>query len=467
LRSQLNLREENAFVGAVAYDLHGERSMLPEVAVPLPDAAARSASDSATAGAHVRRRQEDRRPSDTKRLLVVTHDLGYGGAQLYLLDLLRRLSRRAGFTALVLAQADGPLRGSLESLGARVHITGRFPFEDAQLYDARLTELTALVGPQSCDVALVNTMLAFPGVNLAERLDIPSVLAVHESYPPPVFLDALGNGGQPLPAAVREAAAGALGSADAVVFEADATRELYLGYADSARLLTLPYGIELDRIDAYRRRVTRERVRAGLGLTAADRVVLCMGTIEPRKGQGVLAEAFAEIAQRHPSARLVLAGGSSAAPFSAHLEAVCDYVERSVLARRVQILPLRAPSYGWYLAADLTVCASDLESLPRVVLEAMACETPVLATRIFGIPEVIEHRRTGYLCAPRDLDALKTTLDGLLSTPASELDAVAKAGAARVRERHDPDHHASSIAELLAALAADRDPAAGLVPAGR
>ena len=50
--------------------------------------------------------------------------------------------------------------------------------------------------------------------------------------------------------------------------------------------------------------------------------------------------------------------------------------------------------------SDLLVCASDVESLPRTVLEAMAWELPVLATAVYGLPELIEDGETGWLCRP-------------------------------------------------------------------
>ena len=59
-------------------------------------------------------------------------------------------------------------------------------------------------------------------------------------------------------------------------------------------------------------------------------------------------------------------------------------------------------TYPWYRAADLLVSASDIESLPRSVLEAMCFRVPVLATSIFGLPELISDGETGFLFEPGD-----------------------------------------------------------------
>ncbi len=105
--------------------------------------------------------------------------------------------------------------------------------------------------------------------------------------------------------------------------------------------------------------------------------------------------------------------------------------------------------HSWYALADLLVCASDIESLPRTVLEAMAFETPVLATEVFGIPELIEDGRTGWLCEPRDVNALAEALDRFLEHRRGG--ARRGCGAARkfVEERHHLPEYANRVATLL------------------
>jgi len=88
------------------------------------------------------------------------------------------------------------------------------------------------------------------------------------------------------------------------------------------------------------------------------------------------------------------------------------------------------------------------------VLEAMWWETPVVATAIFGLPELIEHGRTGWLCEPRDVGALAGALDAAFGTPAAELRAIAAAARAHVVEHHDMARYASECAELLRAVCA-------------
>jgi glycosyltransferase involved in cell wall biosynthesis len=92
----------------------------------------------------------------------------------------------------------------------------------------------------------------------------------------------------------------------------------------------------------------------------------------------------------------------------------------------------------------------------------MAFELPVVATRIFGVPETIEDGRTGWLCEPRDVGALAGALDRALCAPRDDVAALAGDAARAARARHDAAVYADRFAGLLEGLAADpaADPAA-------
>jgi glycosyltransferase involved in cell wall biosynthesis len=67
-----------------------------------------------------------------------------------------------------------------------------------------------------------------------------------------------------------------------------------------------------------------------------------------------------------------------------------------------------------YQAMDLFVLSSVREGLPNSVLEAMALETPVVATRVAGVPIVVRHGASGVLVSPANLPALTTAIDSLI-----------------------------------------------------
>lgn len=383
-------------------------------------------------------------PAGAVRLLVVTHQLDLGGGQLYMLELLRHLLMELDVSCLVVSTTDGVLRETLEDLGAFVHICGRPPTTAPEPYESFLLELTGVVALHECNVALVNTMTAAFGADLAQRLGIPAAWAVHESYPlDGFFFAAYGDDG--LHPYVRARAVEALQATAAVVFEADATRRLYEPHGDARRFITVPYGIPVREVDAYLAGSDRGALRRAQGFADHETVLLCMGTYEPRKGQGALAVAFAQLAEEFPEAVLVLVGDTG----NAYAKAVREVVERLEIDDRIRLLPVVPDAYAWYAMADAFVTVSDVESLPRSVLEVMAFGVPVLAVEVFGLPELIEHGVSGLLCAPRDVAAMVDALRRILGATPDERAGLGAGGSELVRARYDSSGYAAAYRKLL------------------
>ncbi|HET9198035.1 MAG TPA: glycosyltransferase family 4 protein [Solirubrobacterales bacterium] len=378
----------------------------------------------------------DRRP----RVLVFTHQLTLGGAQLYLLDLLRQLTRAEAASFTMVTAIDGPLRSEVEALGIPVHISPLAPYDDLGPHLGRVEELAAWSGAQGFDAALLNTATAWtvPGAEAAVEIGVPFVWAIHESFPLSVLLADFAT-------EVRERAEAALARASALVFEAEATKRLYEPVAGAERCVMHPYGLDLEPIDAHRAEFDGAAARRRAGIPADAELIACVGTVEPRKAQAMLAQAFDLVAARHPRAWVAFVGGRD----DDNTEALRRYVEASPQAERMRIVPVTPEVEAWYGMADVLVCASDIESTPRTVLEAMAWETPVLGTRVFGLPELIDDGETGWLCEPRDLPALAAALDRVLSLPAEERRRIGAAGRPLVAERHSLERYGSEIAALL------------------
>jgi glycosyltransferase involved in cell wall biosynthesis len=444
-------------IGFTVGDMNGARLELPEVVIDVAQPEPGLVASEARASELQQRMQwastePDGRGDGAVNVLVFTHDLGYGGAQLYLIELLGRLMQLQRLTATVVAPSDGPLRERLESLGVRVHVTAGYPVSTVDLYEGKVAELLAWAAPQEFDIAFVNTMMAFTGIDVAERLGIPSVFSIHESYElDDLWVTYFPEGVDPY---VRERGRWTLSRASALVFEAEATRRQYVGYGETRRFLTLPYGIEIAEIDRFRADFDRAEARQAIGATDATDVVLCLGTVEPRKAQALLAKAFSHVADAHRQAMLLLVGKRPIA-HDPYADSIVEYAGRVGLTGRIRTLPMDPEPYRWHGVADALVCASDLESLPRVVLEGMAFETPVLTTDVFGLRELIEDGKNGYLCEARDVASLADGLGRMLSAEPAERSGVASAGSARVRSRHDPAVYADQVSRLMTGLVSE------------
>jgi glycosyltransferase involved in cell wall biosynthesis len=387
----------------------------------------------------------DRRP----HVLVFTHQLTLGGAQLYLLDLLRQLVRSEAASFTMVTSIDGPLRADVEALGIPVHVSDLAPYDDLGPHAGRVEELAAWSQARGVDAALLNTATAWtvPGAEAAAEIGVPFVWAIHESFPLSVLL-------ADFDPEVRKRAEEALAQASALVFEAEATKRLYEPVAGAERCAMLPYGLDLEPIDAHRAEFDGEAARREAGIPADAELIACVGTVEPRKAQAMLAQAFDMIAARHPRAWVAFVGGRD----DDNTEALRRYIESSPYGERMRVIPVTPEVESWYGMADVLVCASDIESVPRTVLEAMAWETPVLGTRVFGLPELITDGETGWLCEPRDLPALAAALDRVLSLPAEERQRVGAAGRPLVEERHSLERYGKEIAALLEKAVAQGSP---------
>lgn len=386
---------------------------------------------------------DGRRP----RVCALTHSLQLGGGELYLQELLLRLAAADVAELRVISPSDGPLRDELEAAGIAVHVTSPYPVDAAQYYGRR-AELTALLQSWSCDVAIANTLGVFPAVDAALQAGIPVAWAVHESFPLKVF-SYLNWGERGLEDEIHERWVQSLAGSDVVVFEAEATLDLLGGQVPGLTGRCVRYGIDLAAINAYLSTHDRAALRAELGLRPNDRVLLCMGVLQERKGQLALVEAFAEVSAAAPDAVLVLVGYHP----SLYATCVSTTVEDLGLTDRVRVVDIDPDTHRWYGCADVLVSASDVESLPRSMLEALAFGVPVLAANVFGVPEVVEDGVNGWLFGARDGASLVAGIRRVLACSDEDLAAMAE----RCREHaldFDGSNYAKAYAEIIADLSA-------------
>jgi len=173
------------------------------------------------------------------------------------------------------------------------------------------------------------------------------------------------------------------------------------------KIAVIPNGIDADRFRPMERSAAREK----LGLALVGLCVVAVGNLIPAKGQDLLIAALPQLNSRHPTLRLYLVGDG---PSKAALEQQAKSLglrDRVVLAgpRPHDELPL------WLNAANLSCLVSQREGMPNVVLESLACGTPVLATRVGGIPELITSRDLGIL-VERDVESIATAMDQALAS---------------------------------------------------
>lgn len=376
-----------------------------------------------------------------RRVMVASHALDLGGAQLYLSLLMDRLRER-GLEFCVVGRSAGPLQADLEAAGIPFLVFGADP-RDRELLEGQVLQIAEFAVENGAVGCLANSLPTFPAVMAAQRLGLPTSWAVHESFDLDVFwAEAYGG----LPADVTVAAEQALAACDEVVFEAGSTSDLYQDLVPAEHRSLVRYGVDATAIDAYLARTSQAQARVGLGLAEDALVLACIGTVEPRKAQLALVRAFARIpVERRRGVQLAVVGMND----SPYGRALRDYVADAGLVDAVALVDVTADIYPCYLAADVLVSASDVESVPRTMLEAMLIGRPVAATAAFGVAELITDDETGFLCEPLDLGALQQLVERVIGTDRARLAEMGRAAREHVVRAHDPAIYVEHFADRL------------------
>src|SRR6185436_15960992 len=141
------------------------------------------------------------------------------------------------------------------------------------------------------------------------------------------------------------------------------------------------------------------------------------GRITARKGQLEVLKLFPKVLSKFPRATLVIVGAPAFNNEHEYLELLNQTITDLKISSRVAMMGPRSDVADIFQALDLLVVNSETEACSLVILEAMACGTPVLATSTGGTPELIEHKQTGWLVSWRNDDELENGIISLLGAP--------------------------------------------------
>ncbi len=379
------------------------------------------------------------------RVVLATHTCTLQGAPRFLLELGRFLAA-AGVQLQVVSGEDGPLRAEFAALGAKVTVLDAgalFGADSSPVVQGALSALAAAVDWAAADLVIANSFTAFWAVWAAKSAGRPVLMYVHESTTPAAFYE------QRVHPAIVTLTEDAFILADAVSFTTASTRSYHLGYGRPERHRLTPAWMDVRKLDEWLARQDRDGLRQRFGLRADEQLVCNIGTVSDRKGQHTFARAVDLLWRRYPAlaarTRFILLGGRNM-PFDTMLGDVLAELGRANL-----IVHPETPDYlPYYLAADVFACSSYEESSPRVIFEAMACRTPIIASAVHGIPELVRPDLEASLLPAGDTAAWCEALARMLSSPAIGRDL-----AARARARVENHFSAGAVSPRHLALAAE------------
>ena len=369
----------------------------------------------------------------------------YGGAGVHVEYLSHELARLDGRAHHVDVLCFGEQREERDNLRVRgIEAAAKFAAQDprhAKLLDAFVRDLAMAGAVEAPDIVHCHTWYSHLAGCLARPLTGAKLVLTTHSLEPhrPWKVEQLGSAYHATAWIERTA----YENADGVIAVSKAMKEdvqtLY-GVAPE-RVRVIHNGIDPEE---YRPIVQPERVRA-LGVDPDVPVVLFVGRITRQKGILHLVRAIRHLT---PGMQVVLcAGAPDTEEIAAEMKALVAEADRDAAVDIVWIdrmLP-REDVIILYSHAAAFVCPSVYEPFGIINLEAMACETPVIAASVGGIPEIVVHEETGLL-VPFDAEgggsaepvdpegysrALATAINELMADPARR-EAMGRAGRARV-----------------------------------
>ncbi len=327
------------------------------------------------------------------RVVHVITRLIRGGAQVTLYNLVRGLGMR-GIPCEVVTGPEAGTEGSIleevRALGVPVTVIDSLRREIHPLRDAEaLMALAAHLRGRRPSLVHVHTSKAGLLGALAARIAcVPAVVYTPQGH---IFAREGAIPGvtdrpllHPLFLALRRLAE-SLSDRVVALTPADLEEQVALGLAPREKYAVIHNGVDPE---PFRDLPSRRG--------AGEPLVMAVGRLSPEKGQDVLLEALALL----PGVRGALVGDGSLRP------ALEERASRPDLSGRVRFLGLRADVPACLAEADLFVLPSRYEAQGMVVVEAMMAGLPIVATRVGGVPGILEDGKTGRLVPPADPTAM-------------------------------------------------------------
>lgn len=372
------------------------------------------------------------------KVLCVSHDAGFYGAQILALHVARHLKEVMGIEVTTVLLGEGPLREEFARLGPVLDFSSPSWREKAwpSVVRKRRRALRKLARA-GYRHALCNSAASGNLVPLLKAEGFKTLALVHEL---PNLLQQFG---------LQDAAAALAGHADHVVFPADSVRSRFASVApvESARSVVLPQG--LFRVNPYRnqRSAARADLLSELGLDAQARLVVTAGSSDKRKGLDIFVQVAAQVVRALPSVHFIWIGDRESG-----LALECRaWAASNGLSTNLHFLGvLKDPDlYAKRIAAaDLYLLTSREDPFPSVVLDAMTVGAPVIGFAGAGGFDSLLDEGAGLLVPMEDSAAMANAVCSVLTNP-GQAAAMGAAGQALIDTRFQFDDYVRALLRIV------------------
>ncbi|OQB56153.1 MAG: Chondroitin synthase [Deltaproteobacteria bacterium ADurb.Bin151] len=346
----------------------------------------------------------------TLKILMCTHNLNHEGAPYSQYEMTVGLKEKGILDPIVFSPVDGPLRALYESRGIRVIINPAlgYIFEIAG-YRERLKAFTVFIKELGVEMVYANTLINFHVIAAARDAGLPSIWNIRESEPWQYYQEMWGE-------ELAAEAARCFTYPYKVIFVAHTTKQIYKQFEGRHNFHVIYNGLDLNRLLKEAGKYDRKAVREELGIGDDELAILLPGTVCERKGQQDLVRALERL---NPDCLkkikcFIVGDWQTQAPYNQELREMAASLPPEA-KNRLSILPISAEIFKYYKIADIFVCSSRIESFPRIILEAMAFNLPIITTPVFGIQEQVCQNVNALFYPPGDYAALADALEKLIT----------------------------------------------------
>ncbi len=142
--------------------------------------------------------------------------------------------------------------------------------------------------------------------------------------------------------------------------------------------------------------------------------ILSVGIVGQRKNQMMLVKAIKQLASDYPDIKAIIIGPIGEENY---YQEICTYISHHNLGNLIEFLGWRDDIPNFLVTADVFVMCSENEGVPRAMREALFAKLPVIGTKAGGIPDAVDHEKTGFLVALNDVDSLVSYLKFFIDNP--------------------------------------------------
>ena len=227
-----------------------------------------------------------------------------------------------------------------------------------------------------------------------------------------------------------------------VVVSADLRHRMIKGGIRASRIINIPNGIDFD---PFLEETDRKLLLEQFGIASGSTVIGTVGRLEKIKNFELLIRVFEKILKRNEKVALIFVGDGSE---RARLEGL---VETCGIQGSVRFLGYRSDVPKVLKVFDIFVSSSMSEGMSNGILEAMAAGIPVVASKVGGTPELVEHEKNGLLFTSCSVDEMCEMLDIAIKSPALRA-RYGRNGVEKVREHYSIEATATKYSKLYHSL---------------